>query len=154
MQVLEVVAVGHGTCLLSNQRFEASTASRSTRGGEARYSLLGEIAAAAVFRSCRFARLFLKSERGPDADVRLPSHTSWQEHGRNIPTPDQAHGRGTRKNMPIIKDPHLFNEQSLFVDLEGVLGCRLYLKIEGLISPVQSSSSPRGRWLSAPSGRG
>jgi hypothetical protein len=33
--------------------------------------------------------------------------------------------------MPIIKDPHLFNEQSLFVDLEGVLGCRLYLKIEG-----------------------
>jgi cysteine synthase A len=33
--------------------------------------------------------------------------------------------------MPIIKDPHLFNEQSLFVDLEGVLGSRLYLKIEG-----------------------
>ncbi|MDP9696804.1 UNVERIFIED_ORG: cysteine synthase, partial [Arthrobacter globiformis] len=33
--------------------------------------------------------------------------------------------------MPIIKDPHLFNEQSLFVDLEGVLDCRLYLKIEG-----------------------
>ena len=33
--------------------------------------------------------------------------------------------------MPIIKDPHLFNEQSLFVDLEAVLGCRLYVKIEG-----------------------
>ena len=33
--------------------------------------------------------------------------------------------------MSIIKDPHLFNEQSLFVDLEGVLGRRLYLKIEG-----------------------
>jgi len=33
--------------------------------------------------------------------------------------------------MPIINDPHLFNEQSLFVDLEGVLGRRLYLKIEG-----------------------
>ncbi|MFF5793629.1 2,3-diaminopropionate biosynthesis protein SbnA [Paeniglutamicibacter sp. NPDC012692] len=33
--------------------------------------------------------------------------------------------------MTIIKDPHLFNEQSLFVDLEGVLGRRLYLKIEG-----------------------
>ncbi|GLB66033.1 2,3-diaminopropionate biosynthesis protein SbnA [Arthrobacter mangrovi] len=33
--------------------------------------------------------------------------------------------------MPIITDPHLFNEQSLFVDLEGVLGRRLYLKIEG-----------------------
>lgn len=33
--------------------------------------------------------------------------------------------------MPIIRDPHLFNEQSLFVDLEGVLGCRLFLKIEG-----------------------
>ena len=30
--------------------------------------------------------------------------------------------------MPSIKDPHLFNEQSLFVDLEGVLGCRLYLE--------------------------
>jgi N-(2-amino-2-carboxyethyl)-L-glutamate synthase len=34
--------------------------------------------------------------------------------------------------MPIIKDPHLFNEQSLFVDLEGALGRRLYLKIEGM----------------------
>ncbi|MGL3805790.1 2,3-diaminopropionate biosynthesis protein SbnA [Paeniglutamicibacter sp. R2-26] len=33
--------------------------------------------------------------------------------------------------MSIIKDPHLFNEPSLFVDLEGVLGRRLYLKIEG-----------------------
>ncbi|MEX5295306.1 2,3-diaminopropionate biosynthesis protein SbnA [Kocuria sp. CPCC 205268] len=33
--------------------------------------------------------------------------------------------------MSIIKAPHLFNEQSLFVDLEGVLGRRLYLKIEG-----------------------
>ncbi len=33
--------------------------------------------------------------------------------------------------MPIIKDPHLFNEQSLFIDLEGMLGRRLYLKIEG-----------------------
>ena len=39
--------------------------------------------------------------------------------------------QGTRENMPIITDPHLFNEQSLFVDLERVLGCRLYLKIEG-----------------------
>jgi N-(2-amino-2-carboxyethyl)-L-glutamate synthase len=33
--------------------------------------------------------------------------------------------------MPILKDPYSFNEQSLFVDLEGVLGHRLYLKIEG-----------------------
>ncbi|MHC5559993.1 2,3-diaminopropionate biosynthesis protein SbnA [Kocuria sp. U4B] len=33
--------------------------------------------------------------------------------------------------MSIIKDPYLFNEQSLFVDLEGVLDRRLYLKIEG-----------------------
>ena len=40
-------------------------------------------------------------------------------------------GERTRETMPIIKDPHLFNEQSLFVDLEGVLGRRLYLKIEG-----------------------
>ncbi|MFF5790638.1 pyridoxal-phosphate dependent enzyme [Paeniglutamicibacter sp. NPDC012692] len=33
--------------------------------------------------------------------------------------------------MTIIKDPHLFNEQRLFVDLEGVLGRRLYLNVEG-----------------------
>ncbi|MGD6978262.1 MULTISPECIES: 2,3-diaminopropionate biosynthesis protein SbnA [Citricoccus] len=33
--------------------------------------------------------------------------------------------------MTIIKEPHLFNEQSLFIDLEGVLGRPLYLKIEG-----------------------
>jgi 2,3-diaminopropionate biosynthesis protein SbnA len=33
--------------------------------------------------------------------------------------------------MTIIKEPHLFNEQSLFIDLEGVLGRLLYLKIEG-----------------------
>ncbi|MET1035354.1 MAG: 2,3-diaminopropionate biosynthesis protein SbnA [Arthrobacter sp.] len=34
--------------------------------------------------------------------------------------------------MTIIKNPHLFNEQSLFADLQSVLGRRLYLKIEGV----------------------
>lgn len=34
--------------------------------------------------------------------------------------------------MTIIKEPHLFNEQGLFIDLEGVLDRRLYLKVEGL----------------------
>ena len=33
--------------------------------------------------------------------------------------------------MSIIKAPHLFNEESLFIDLEGVLSRHLYLKIEG-----------------------
>ena len=33
--------------------------------------------------------------------------------------------------MTIIKAPHLFNEESLFIDLEGVLSRHLYLKIEG-----------------------
>lgn len=56
--------------------------------------------------------------------------------------------------MPIIRDPHLYNEQSLFVDLEGVLGCRLFLKIEGFNFAGSIKLSPRGRWSSAPSGRG
>ncbi|MEX5237375.1 2,3-diaminopropionate biosynthesis protein SbnA [Kocuria arenosa] len=33
--------------------------------------------------------------------------------------------------MSIIKNPYLFNEQSLFIDLEDVLGRQLYLKVEG-----------------------
>ncbi len=33
--------------------------------------------------------------------------------------------------MSIITEPHLFNEESLFVDLQPALGRRLYLKIEG-----------------------
>jgi N-(2-amino-2-carboxyethyl)-L-glutamate synthase len=33
--------------------------------------------------------------------------------------------------MTIVREPHLFNEQSLFIDLEGVLGRPLYVKIEG-----------------------
>jgi N-(2-amino-2-carboxyethyl)-L-glutamate synthase len=33
--------------------------------------------------------------------------------------------------MTIVSEPHLFNEQSLFIDLKGVLGRPLYLKIEG-----------------------
>jgi hypothetical protein len=54
----------------------------------------------------------------------LHTSTLYTQAGRNIPDPGHAHGRGTRKNMPIIKDPHLFNEQNLFVDLEGVLARR------------------------------
>ncbi|MEU6665325.1 2,3-diaminopropionate biosynthesis protein SbnA [Streptomyces sp. NPDC046727] len=33
--------------------------------------------------------------------------------------------------MPVISAPHAFNEGSLFVDLESIFGCRLYLKCEG-----------------------
>ncbi|MCF3130658.1 2,3-diaminopropionate biosynthesis protein SbnA [Streptomyces olivochromogenes] len=33
--------------------------------------------------------------------------------------------------MPVISAPHAFNEGRLFVDLEPVLGCSLYLKCEG-----------------------
>src|SRR5689334_20108668 len=63
-------------------RFDASNASRSTSGGEARYLLLGEITVAAVFRMCRSARCFLKSDR-----VRTPKSATlahklagtWQE---------------------------------------------------------------------------
>ncbi len=33
--------------------------------------------------------------------------------------------------MTIVKEPHLFNEQSLFIDLERALGRSIYLKIEG-----------------------
>ena len=36
------------------------------------------------------------------------------------------------ETMAIIKEPHLFNEQNLFVDLGDALGRELYLKIEGL----------------------
>lgn len=41
--------------------------------------------------------------------------------------------------MAIIKEPHLFNEQNLFVDLGDMLGRVLYLKIEG--SGVQQESA-------------
>ncbi|WP_225826968.1 2,3-diaminopropionate biosynthesis protein SbnA [Streptomyces naphthomycinicus] len=33
--------------------------------------------------------------------------------------------------MPVISAPHAFNEGTLFVDLESIFGCRLYLKCEG-----------------------
>ncbi|MFF8725862.1 2,3-diaminopropionate biosynthesis protein SbnA [Streptomyces sp. NPDC015171] len=33
--------------------------------------------------------------------------------------------------MPVISAPHAFNEGSLFVDLESIFGCRLFLKCEG-----------------------
>ncbi|MFI9248084.1 2,3-diaminopropionate biosynthesis protein SbnA [Streptomyces sp. NPDC053086] len=33
--------------------------------------------------------------------------------------------------MPVISAPHSFNEGELFVDLESIFGCRLYLKCEG-----------------------
>ncbi len=34
--------------------------------------------------------------------------------------------------MPIISEPHLFNEEGLFVDLAALVGHSLYLKVEGL----------------------
>ncbi|MEU2060834.1 2,3-diaminopropionate biosynthesis protein SbnA [Streptomyces sp. NPDC013455] len=33
--------------------------------------------------------------------------------------------------MPVISAPHAFNEGSLFIDLEAIFGCRLFLKCEG-----------------------
>ncbi|MEW2418189.1 2,3-diaminopropionate biosynthesis protein SbnA [Streptomyces sp. NPDC046866] len=33
--------------------------------------------------------------------------------------------------MPVISAPHAFNEEDLYVDLQPVLGCRLFLKCEG-----------------------